>query len=113
VTPDGSVRRFYGPIVRVHDPFLLPDGTLIAANQNPMTVVALAKEGRRVVFENEIDIKPIRTVEQLAGGNFLITGGEDIVEIDGSGAVVWRVKIFTGLGVKIRDGVYKAVRVTK
>jgi hypothetical protein len=113
VAPDGSVRRFYGPIVRVHDPFLLPDGTLIAANQNPMTVVALAKEGRRVVFENEIDIKPIRTVEQLAGGNFLITGGEDIVEIDGSGAVVWRVKIFTGLGVKIRDGVYKAVRVTK
>ena len=113
VTPEGAVRRFYGPIVRVHDPSLLPDGTLVAANLNPMTVVALETGGLRVVFENKIDIKPIRTVEQLAGGNFLLTGGEDIVEIDGAGSVVWHVRIFTGLGVKIRDGVYKAVRVAK
>jgi len=113
VAPDGSVRQFYGPINRVHDPSILPDGSLIAANHIPMTVVALGGGQRRVVFANKIDIKPIRTVEQLAGGNFLLTGGEDIVEIDAAGEVVWRVKIFTGLGARIRDGVYKAVRVAK
>jgi len=113
VSPDGSVKQFYGPINYVHEPGFLPDGSLIAAQRAPMIVAAYGRGPRRVIFANEIDIKPIRTVEQLAGGNFLLTGGEDLVEIDRSGEVVWRVKIFSGLGVRIRDGLYKAVRVTK
>lgn len=113
VAPDGSVRRFYGPIARVHDPSLLPDGRLVAANHFPMEVVAVGEGGRRTIFENRIGIKPIRTVEQLKGGNFLLTGGEDIVEIDNAGTVVWRVRVYSGLGRRIRRGVYKAVRITK
>jgi hypothetical protein len=113
VAPDGSVRRVYGPINYVHEPDYLPDGSLIAAQRAPMLVAAYGKGPRRIVFSNEIGITPIRTVEQLARGNFLLTGGEDIVEIDGEGTVVWRVKIFSGLGPRIRDGVYKAVRVAK
>ena len=113
VAPDGSVRRFYGPINYVHEPDYLPDGSLIAAQRAPMLVAAYGKGARRIVFSNEIGIAPIRTVEQLARGNFLLTGGEDIVEIDGEGTIVWRVKIFSGLGPRIRDGVYKAVRVAK
>ena len=113
VSPDGSVRRFYGPINYVHEPDYLPDGSLIAAQRAPMLVAAYGRGPRRIVFSNEIGITPIRTVEQLARGNFLLTGGEDIVEIDGEGTVIWRVKIFTGLGPRIRDGVYKAVRVAK
>ncbi len=114
VAPDGSVREFYGPINYVHEPDFLPDGSLIAARRSPMRVIALGTDGkRRVIFANEIGISPIRTIEQLPRGNFLLTGGEDIVEIDGEGEVVWHVKIFSGLGVRIRDGVYKAVRISK
>jgi hypothetical protein len=113
VGPDGSVRRFYEPIARVHDPSLLPDGTLVAASHSPMEVVAVGGGSRRTIFANEIGIKPIRTVEQLKGGGFLLTGGEDIVEIDGAGSVVWRVRVYSGLGQQIRRGVYKAVRVAK
>jgi hypothetical protein len=114
VAPDGSVRRSWGPINYVHEPNFLPDGSLLAAQRAPMIVANYAGPGnRRVVFANDININPIRTVEQLAGGNLLLTGGEDIVEIDREGAVVWHVKIYSGLGVRIRDGVYKAARVAK
>jgi hypothetical protein len=114
VAPDGSVRRSWGPINYVHEPNLLPDGSLLAAQRAPMIVANYAGPGnRRVVFANDIDINPIRTVEQLARGNLLLTGGEDIVEVDSEGMVVWHAKIYSGLGVRIRDGVYKAVRVAK
>jgi hypothetical protein len=113
VAPDGSVRRSYGPINYVHEPDFLLDGSLIAAQRAPMIVAAYGLGPRRIIFSNELGISPIRTVEQLDKGNFLLTGGEDIVEIDADGAVVWHVKIFTGLGARIRDGVYKAVRVAR
>jgi hypothetical protein len=98
--------------VRVHDPTLLADGTLVAVNQFPMRVIALGG-ARRLVFDNPIKIGPIRTAEPLEGGNFLITGGQDIVEIDGNGEVVWRVKIYSNLGKRVRRGVYKAVHIAK
>jgi hypothetical protein len=113
VAPDGSVRRTWGPINYVHEPSFLSDGSLLAAQRAPMIVAAYGNGPRRIVFSNEIGISPIRTVEQLDKGNLLLTGGEDIVEIDADGEVIWHVKIFTGLGVRIRDGVYKAVRVAK
>lgn len=113
VAPDGSVRRSWGPINYVHEPSLLADGSLLAAQRAPMIVAVYGKGPRQVVFRNEIGISPIRTVEQLDRGNLLLTGGEDIVEIDADGEVVWHVRIFGDLGVRERDGVYKAVRVTK
>jgi hypothetical protein len=113
VAPDGSVRRSWGPINYVHEPILLEDGSLLAAQRAPMIVAIYGKGPRQVVFSNELGITPIRTVERLDKGNLLLTGGEDIVEADAEGNVVWHVKIFSGLGVRIRDGVYKAVRVVK
>jgi hypothetical protein len=113
VAPDGSVRRSWGPINYVHEPSLLPDGSLLAAQRAPMIVAIYGKGPRETVFANDIGISPIRTVEQLDKGNLLLTGGEDIVEIDADGKVVWHVKIFGDLGARERDGVYKAVRVAK
>ncbi|MCC6947497.1 MAG: aryl-sulfate sulfotransferase [Bradyrhizobiaceae bacterium] len=113
VAPDGSVRRSWGPINYVHEPSYLPDGALLAAQRAPMIVAAYGQGPRKTVFSNKIGISPIRTVEQLDKGNLLLTGGEDIVEIDAGGEVVWHVKIFSALGARIRDGVYKAVRVAK
>lgn len=113
VAPDGSVRRSWGPINYVHEPNILPDGSLLAAQRAPMLVAVYGNGPRKIVFSNEIGITPIRTVERLDKGNLLLTGGEDIVEADAEGNVVWHVKIFSGLGARIRDGVYKAVRVTR
>jgi hypothetical protein len=113
VAPDGSVRRSWGPINYVHESSLLPDGSLLAAQRAPMIVAIYGKGPRETVFANDIGISPIRTVEQLDKGNLLLTGGEDIVEIDADGKVVWHVKIFGDLGARERDGVYKAVRVAK
>jgi hypothetical protein len=113
VAPDGSVRRSWGPINYVHEPSLLSDGSLLAAQRAPMIVAIYGKGPRETVFPNDIGITPIRTVEQLDKGNLLLTGGEDIVEIDKDGTVVWHVRIFGDLGVRNRDGVYKAVRVAK
>ncbi|HEX5778248.1 MAG TPA: aryl-sulfate sulfotransferase [Xanthobacteraceae bacterium] len=113
VAPDGTVRRSWGPINYVHEPSVLPDGSLLAAQRSPMIVAIYGRGPRQTVFANDIGISPIRTVEQLDRGNLLLTGGEDIVEIDKDGEVVWHVKIFGDLGVRERDGVYKAVRVSK
>lgn len=114
VAPAGDIRAVYGPIPKVHDPSFLADGRLVAANHQSMMVIAVDEAGRRQpIFRNEIGIKPIRTVEQLAGGNFLVSGGEDLVEIDRAGVIVWHVRVFNGLGDRIRDGIYKAVRVGK
>jgi hypothetical protein len=113
VAPDGSIRRSYGPLPLVHEPNLMPDGILIAAVRNPMSVVALGGGERRVVFANDIRIRPIRTVEPLARGHFLLAGGEDIAEIDADGQVVWHVKIYAGLDERGERGLYKAAHVGK
>lgn len=111
VAPDGRVKWASANINRVHDPSLLPDGRLVAADHMPMTVVRLGQGRREVLFANAIDIRPIRTVERLANGNFLVAGGADIVEIDAAGTVLWHVRPYANLGARVRDGVYKAVRV--
>ncbi len=108
---DGRVKWASANINRVHDPSLLPDGRLVAAEHIPMTVVRLGAGRREVLFANAIDVRPIRTVEQLASGNFLVAGGADIVEIDAAGTVLWHVRPYTNLGTRLRDGIYKAVRV--
>jgi hypothetical protein len=113
VAPDGSVRKVFGPLKGVHDPNLLPDDTILAMIGRPMSVVRWRKGVQQTVFANSIGIRPIRTVQPLQDGNMLLTGGEDIVEIDASGEVVWRVKVHAGLGRRIGRGIYKAVRIVK
>jgi hypothetical protein len=112
IAPDGSVRRTFGPIRFVHEPNLMPDGTLVAAARSPMTVVALRDGARQVVFSNELGIRPIRTVQPLARGNFLLSGGADLVEIDGGGEVVWHARIYGELR-RSTQGIYKAVRISR
>jgi hypothetical protein len=112
VAPDGSIRRMFGPIKFVHEPNLMPDGTLIAAARSPMTVIALRDGARQVVFSNDIGIRPIRTVQPLAQGNFLLSGGADLVEIDGGGEVVWHARIYGKLR-RPTQGIYKAVRISR
>jgi hypothetical protein len=113
VAPDGSVRKVYGPLQGVHDPNLLPDDTVLAMIGQPMSVVRWRNGVQQTVFYNRIGIRPIRTVQPLQVGNLLLTGGEDIVEIDGSGNVVWRVKVYADVGPRKGRGVYKAVRIVK
>jgi hypothetical protein len=113
VGADGSIRRSFGPIRLVHEPNLLPDGTLIAAARAPMTVVALRDGAQDVLFANDIGIRPIRTVQPLARGNFLLSGGADLVEIDAGGDVVWHARIYGDLGRRATQGIYKAVRIPK
>ena len=73
----------------------------------------LAAIGLMAWFANDIRIRPIRTVEPLARGHFLVAGGEDIAEIDADGQVVWHVKIYAGLDERGERGLYKAARVGK
>ncbi|HXF55361.1 MAG TPA: hypothetical protein VNK52_14700 [Hyphomicrobiaceae bacterium] len=97
VAPSGEVKRLWGPIPRVHEPTLLADGTLIASPHAPRpgSVIAIAGPGnRRVIFANALGIDPIRTVELLHNGNYLLTGGEEIVEINAAGDVVWHAQIY-------------------
>ncbi len=97
VSPAGDVKRVWGPIPRVHEPTLLPNGTLVASPHAPRpgSVIAIVAPGdRRPVFTNTLGIDPIRTVELLANGNYLLTGGEEIVEIDAAGEVVWHAAIY-------------------
>jgi hypothetical protein len=124
VTPEGEIRRVFGPIPRVHEPTLRPDGTFVASphtRDHDRVIIAVKGEGRRDLFKNALGIKPIRTVEPLSNGNYLLTGGEEIVEIDGEGSVVWHVAIYSKAGRGERGhnrgsssnpgirGVYKAV----
>jgi hypothetical protein len=111
VAPDGNIKWASPNINRVHDPSLLPDGRLVAADHRPMSVVLLGHGRRETLFTNEIGMRPIRTVEPLTNGNFLVAGGADIVEIDAAGNVLWHVRPYSHLGERVRDGVYKAVRV--
>ncbi len=121
VSPEGEIRRVFGPIPRVHEP-ILSGGTFIAAKHTREldTVIMSGRGGeRRELFRNTLGIKPIRTVEPLSNGNYLLTGGEEIVEIDDSGAVVWHVTIYPKAARGQRGGnrgpksgsrgVYKAV----
>ena len=97
VAPAGDVKRAWGPIPRVHEPTLLPNGTLIASPHAPRpgSVIAIVAPGdRRPVFTNTLGIDPIRTVELLANGNYLLTGGEEIVEIDAAGEIVWHAAVY-------------------
>jgi hypothetical protein len=97
VAPSGDVKRVWGPIPRVHEPTLLPNGTLVASPHAPRpgSVIAIVAPGeRRPIFTNTLGIDPIRTVELLGNGNYLLTGGEEIVEIDAAGAVVWHAAIY-------------------
>jgi hypothetical protein len=101
VTPEGEIRRVFGPIPRVHEPTLRADGTFIASphtRERDRVIINVKGEGRRDLFANKIGIKPIRTVEPLSNGNYLLTGGEEIVEIDGAGEIVWHVAIYSKAG---------------
>lgn len=101
VTPEGEIRRVFGPIPRVHEPTLRADGTFIASphtRDHDKVIINVKGEGRRDLFKNTMGIKPIRTVEPLSNGNYLLTGGEEIVEIDGAGEVVWHVAIYSKAG---------------
>jgi len=101
VTPEGEIRRVFGPIPRVHEPTLRADGTFIASphtREHDKVIISVKGEGRRDLFANKIGIKPIRTVEPLSNGNYLLTGGEEIVEIDGAGEIVWHVAIYSKAG---------------
>jgi len=110
VRPNGEVAQAYGPIRNVHEPTLRPDGTLIAARRGPNQVIAWKNGESRPIYRNELGLTPIRTVEILPGGNMLLTGGYDIVEISSRGRALWRARIFDErqLG-NPREGLYKAV----
>jgi hypothetical protein len=111
VSPEGEVKRIWGPVPAVHEPNLMPDGSMVVSNHRVSTVEVLREGKRTTLFDNPIHIEPMRTLQPVANGNFLLTGGEDIVEIDGNGAIVWHVKIYSGLGERAGNGVYKAARV--
>ncbi|MEX2129481.1 MAG: aryl-sulfate sulfotransferase [Xanthobacteraceae bacterium] len=113
VSPSGEVKMIWGPVPAVHEPNLMPDGAMVASNHRESIVVVLKDGKRTTLFDNPLRVEPMRTLQPVASGNFLLTGGEDIVEIDGAGHVVWHVKIYTGLGERAGNGVYKAVRVAK
>jgi hypothetical protein len=91
----------------------MPDGSMVVSNHRESTVVVLREGERTVLFDNPLRVEPMRTLQPVANGNFLLTGGEDIVEIDSGGSVVWHVKVYTGLGDRAGNGIYKAARVVK
>jgi hypothetical protein len=97
VSADGKIKQTWGPIDRAHEPTLQADGALIVSKHGRRrhNVMSVSPSGReRLIFDNEIGIRPIRTVETLENGNMLLTGGEEIVEIDRAGGIVWHAAIY-------------------
>jgi hypothetical protein len=120
VDPEGEVVRTYGEgiFAEQHDPEMLPNGNIIAANpaDRPPRVVEFDPKTGKIVWECPIrdpEIGAARDANRLPNGNTLIAWSTEIVEVTPQGEIVWRLvlKGVTHDPYK-RDGFYKADRIS-
>jgi hypothetical protein len=124
VDAKGSVLRTIGEGVLdgQHDPELLPNGNLLAANHNqlpanrgkPQRAVEIDPKTGSIIWQFGIpgqDNWPLRDANRLPNGNTLITGLNRIVEVTPQGEVVWRLALKEVVTHDSGRGFYKAERI--
>jgi hypothetical protein len=134
IIKDGKIQKQYRLKPDVHDPVMLPDGTLYYAIlagkefheatmekvQIPYGVghflVKMTVEGKEeTVIKVGQPLMPLHTVQPLPNGNFLLTGSTAMAQVSPEGKVVWRLTM-DGFKPKQADGrrwLYKATWVDK
>lgn len=103
VDPKRSVVRIIGEgiLESPHDPEILPDGSILLANQlrpprGVHSAVEIDPKTNRVVRQfpiTERRIWPIRDANRLLNGNTLITGTTKIIEVTKEGEIVWQLTL--------------------
>jgi len=122
VDPKGEVVRTIGEGILddQHDPEILPNGNLLAAQQNllpqdrqkPQAGIEIDPKTGKVVWSYPMPGQLVRDANRLPNGNTLITGGTEIVEVTPQGEIVWRLILKGEIKDKyMRDGFYKADRI--
>ncbi len=124
VDAKGSVLRTIGEGILdgQHDPEILPNGNLIAANHNqlpsnqgkPHQAVEIDLKTGNIIWRFPIpgrDNWPVRDANRLPNGNTLITGLNRIVEVTPQGEVVWRLALKEVVTHASGRGFYKAERI--
>jgi hypothetical protein len=127
VDAQGSVLRTIGEGVLdgQHDPELLPNGNLLAANHNqlpanrgkPQRAVEIDPEKGNIIWQFPIpegDNWPVRDANRLPNGNTLITGLNRIIEVtpQGGGGIVWQLSLSEVVTHDSGRGFYKAERIS-
>jgi hypothetical protein len=107
----------------IHDPVDLKDGIYFIRQDGPYSqrIVRLNKQTqeRAPLFSTtDTSMTPMRTLEPLRNGNFLITGSSTIAQISKDGDLVWSVKLNNFQHQVLsttsnRDFIYKAAFVYK
>jgi outer membrane protein assembly factor BamB len=125
VDPKGEVVRTIGEGVLddQHDPEILPNGNLLAANHNqlpqhqgkPQMALEIDPKTGEIVWQFPVPEQLLRDANRLPNGNTLITGSTKIVEVTADGKIVWQLTLkgitLTGLDAA-GLGFYKAERIS-
>lgn len=112
IVKEGKIQKSFKIKPRVHDPVLLPDGTLyyaILADQNFHDTLAgrvpipygnghflmkMEPDGtEKVVFRAGSLLRPLHTVQPLSNGNILVTGSTTVAQISPDGKMVWQLTL--------------------
>ena len=99
VNPQGDVVKTIGEGIfrHQHDPEVLPNGNILAANhQRPNRAVEIDPNTGKIIWQSfgfRKDNSPVRDANRLPNGNTLITGTTEIVEITAKGEIVWKLRL--------------------
>lgn len=123
VIDNGRIVRSYNQAKRIHDPVDAGDRLFFIRRETVDAsgiVMHDKKTGKRSIVFNSPDASwtPLRTLEILKNGNFLVTGSTVLAQVTQNGEVVWQVDLpyfehQVQQNRKDRDFVYKAAFVYK
>jgi len=99
--PSGEVVRRYGEGIfgDQHDPELLPDGHILAANHTPPPpnhAVEIDPATNKIVWSfggGQWVPQLARDADRLPNGNTLVCGTDQVVEVTPAGEIVWRLRL--------------------
>lgn len=128
VDPEGQVVRTIGEGIfdDQHDPEMLPNGDILAANHNelpqdqgkPQKAIEIDPATGNITWQCPVPVPaawPLRDANRLPNGNTLITGTTQIIEVTPQNEIVWRLEL-QGVTFTKQDaaglGFYKAERIS-
>ena len=123
VIKSGKVVSQIENVRSIHDPVDLKDETYFIRQDGPQSqrIVRLnnqTQERSPLFSTTDTSMTPMRTLEPLRNGNFLITGSTTIAQISKDGGLVWSIKLSNFQHQVLstapnRDFIYKAAFVYK
>lgn len=118
INAEGRLLRKIGEGIYVaqHDPVLLSNGNMLAANHCvPQKAIEIVPATGEVVWEYAIPRELLRDADRLPNGNTIITGASQIVEVTPDKKIAWRFRLKTPLdkGQSAGMGFYKCQRIVE